>query len=651
MPVSGQEEQDLLSEARKNRDKAEDHVRENNAEAEEDLRFVAGEQWHESDLQERQTDGRPALTINRMPQFIRQVTGDIRLNSPSIKVRPVDSGADKDLAKTLTGLIRNIEYQSKAMQAYINGAESAARCGIGHFRIVTEFSTDSSFEQDIRIRRINNPFSVQWDPSAEEHDRSDAGWVFVLSEVDIDAFKEQWPKAATSGWETEKTDYTVSLWRTRDTVTVAEYWRKEEVTKTLAQLETGEVMDVTDVKVIDNVIQTEAGPVPIVRIRSVKTHNIVQYLITDQEVLEGPSPWIGKDFPIIPVLGEEIHLRDRVVRHGMIRFAKDSQRQYNYWQTHATETMALAPKSPYLATDTQIEGHEAQWEQANRKNYSVLIYKSDPNNPGPPQRNPPPDLPVAAISLMQVSANDMHAETGIYPSSLGAEGNETSGRAISLRQREGDVGTFVYVQNLSYAIEQAGRILIDIIPKVYDTERIVRVLAEDDSEEVVTLNTPGFNNKGEATLLNDITVGRYDVVVTTGPSFSSKRMEAADSMMQFVQSFPQAATLAGDLIVKAMDWPGADLIAQRLEAAMQPPPPDPKAQADAMKSAAGAEKSLADAEKARAEAEGQQLENMVLQLEVAASTGVLARIMGPVIQEQLTIALSQPQQPLTPTAV
>lgn len=637
MPLSKPQIAELLEEARRNREKAEDETRQNDEEAHEDLKFVAGEQWHNADMEERKTDGRPFLTINQMPQFIRQVTGDIRLNSPSIKVRPVDSGADVNLAKTLTGLIRNIEYQSRAMQAYINAAESAARCGIGHFRIVTEFSGDDTFEQDIRIDRITNPFAVKWDPYAEKHDRSDANWVFVLSEVDRDAFKAQYPGASDSGFDHETQDYDTTLWRTRDSVTVAEYWRKEKVTRTIAQMEAGEVIDITDWK------RSDIDRAPVVRTRDVNSHRVMQYLITDSEVLEGPFEWMGRDFPIIPVLGEEIHIGERVVRHGIIRFAKDSQRQYNYWQTNATETMALAPKSPYIATQQQIEGHETQWQEANRKNYSVLIYTPDPNVPGAPQRNPPPDLPVAAVNLMQLSGQDMHKTTGIYPSSLGASGNETSGRAISLRQTEGDVGTYVYIQNLAYAIEQAGRILIDIIPKIYDSERIVRVLGEDDKESVVTLNQPGVDEKGEEILINDITIGRYDVVVTTGPSFSTKRMEAADSMMQFIQAYPQAATLAGDLIAKAMDWPGAELIAERLEQAMQPSPPDPKAQADAAKS-------MADAKKKEAEAEGQQLENMIQQLNIAATTGILQQILAPIVQEQLTIALGNPQGSLTPMA-
>lgn len=635
MPLSEKDANDLLEEARKNRDKGQDDVRRNEEEAREDLRFVAGEQWHHQDREQRRTDGRPALTINRMPQFIRQVTGDIRLNRPSIKVRPVDSGADKPLAKTLTGLIRNIEYQSKAMQAYVTAAESAARCGIGHFRIVTEFSDDSSFEQDIRIKRITDPFAVLWDPFAEEHDRSDANWVFVLSEVDIDAFKEQYPAASTEGWEKREHSHDAGLWQTKETITVAEYWRKEAVKKTLALLQDGSTVDTTDLTVQNDTIITPTGPIPIVRTRQVDGHNVMQYIITDRDVLEGPFEWPGRDFPIVPVIGEEIHLGERVVRHGITRFAKDSQRQYNYWQTNATETMALAPKSPYIATTKQTEGHEKQWETANVKNYSVLHYNSDPDNPGQPQRNPPPDMPVAAVNLMSIAAEDMKSTTGIHDANLGARGNETSGKAISLRQNEGDVGTFVYIQNLSYAIEQAGRILIDIIPQIYDTERIVRVLGEDDSEEVVVLNQPSgkMDEEGNPIMVNDITIGRYDVVVSTGPSFSTKRLEAAESMMAFVQAFPQVAQVAGDLIVKAMDWPGADMIAERLEAANQPAPPDPKAEADAAKSAA-------DAAKKAAEAEGQQIENIANQIALAALTGALRQVQQPLMQEQ--IALAQP---------
>lgn len=641
--MTDDEKDALLKEARKNRDKGTDFERENLDKADEDLRFIAGEQWHKDDLAQRKEDGRPALTINKMPQFVRQVTGDIRINSPSIKVLPADSGSDKAMARVYTGLIRNIENQSKAHRAYITAAESAARCGTGHFRIVTEFADDDTFDQDIRIKRITNPFAVVWDPSAEEHDKSDAGWCFVLNEIDIDAFKEKYPDVSTEGWATATEDYNHSLWHTDDTVTVAEYWRRERVKKRIALLGSGEVIDVTDLspEQIKELAPTHT--------REVNAHKVVQYHIVDTEVLEGPDEWVGSVIPVIPVLGDEVHIGTRTVRHGIVRFAKDPQRMYNYWQTSGTETVALAPKAPYIGTDKQFEGHD-EWADANVKNYSHLIYTSDPDAPGPPQRNAPPDFPGAAVNMSQIASEDMKATTGIYDASLGARGNETSGRAISLRQGEGDVGTFVYIDNLSSAIEKAGRILIQIIPKIYDSERVIRVLGEDGTEEMVPINkSVGMDADGEPILLNDMSVGKYDLVVKTGPSFSTRRLEASDSMKAFIQAYPQAAPIIGDLIAENEDWPMSEEIAARLKRAIppgliddEPQPPDPAMAAKVEKDRAAAAKSLA-------EAEGKELENLQTQLLLSMiSDGTLQAAMAPIIQEQLQ-QLS-PQQAGMPTA-
>lgn len=646
MTLPTREENALLKEARKNRDKGQDFERTNWDEAREDLKFIAGEQWEETVLQERRDDSRPALTINQLPQFVRQVTGDVRLNPPAIKVLPAEGG-DIGIAKTYAGLIRNIEYQSKAKKAYVTAAESSARCGMGHWRIVTEFADDDTFNQEIRIKRIVNPFAVLWDPSAEEADKSDAGWVFVLSEVDRDAFKQKWPEAAVTDWETEDVDYDVTLWVQQDTVTVAEYWRKEQLTKTLAQLETGEVLDVTEFT------EEQKAGLPIVQTREVDSHKIVQYHITDSEVLEGPNEWIGSQFPVIPVIGEEIHIGERVVRHGIARHAKDPQRQYNYWQTHATETVALAPKSPYIGTEKQIENHP-EWQDANQKNYSILTYTGDPDAPGPPQRNPPPDFPAAAVNMMQISGQDMKSTIGLHDPNLGALGNETSGLAISLRQSQGNVGTFVYIDNIADAIESTGKQLIEIIPKVYDTERVVRVLGEDGAEELVTINQPvGFDEAGNTVLANDITIGKYDVVVETGPSFATKRLEASRGMIEFVQAIPAAGAATADLIARAQDWPMAEEFAERLKPPEGPPPPDPKDIAKAEKDAAAAQKTIAetatllvDAENTASKTEGQELDNIMKQLEISAQSGALDEIIRSVVERQLIQLLNGNVVPL-----
>lgn len=553
---------DVLREARARFERTWTAEREARAEALEDLKFRAGEQWPDEALQERRAALRPILTINRMPQFVRQVTGEIRQNRPAITVRPVDSGTDPALAATMAGIIRHIEQASDAQAAYVTAAESAAVCGIGHFRIVTEYASDDGFEQDVRIRRMRNPFAVWWDPEAQEITREDARWCFVTERIPLADFKARFPKARTEGFEQGNREGGADRWWDGETVRVAEYWVKRPATRTLAQLEGGETVDVTDMA------QEARAALLIVRTRRAEMHRVVRYLISGVEVLEGPDEWAGRYIPVVPVVGEEVHVGDRTVRHGIVRYAKDPQRLYNYWRTAAAESVALSPRAPWLVTPRQIEGQKAQWESANRGNPPYLLYSPDPAAP-PPQRIEPAYPPVALFQEAGIAADDMKAVTGIYDAGLGAQGNETSGRAILMRQREGDTGTYVYVDNLSRAIRHAGRILVDLIPRIYDTERALRILGEDGSEEFAVINhvVPGAD--GPVTL-NDLGAGKYDVEVSAGPGFSTRRLEAAESMMAFVQAVPQAGAVIADLIARNMDWPGAEAIAERLRKLLPP---------------------------------------------------------------------------------
>ena len=609
------EPSEILRVAKERYDRCVEGERDNRTEAKDDLLFRAGEQWDDDIKRERTDDGRPVLTINRIPQFIRQVTGDIRINRPAIRVRPVDGKADKDVAGIMTGLIRNIEQVSKARSAYVTAAETAATCGAGNFRIITEYSTDDAFEQDIRIRRIPSPFAVYWDPDATEVTKEDARYCFVIEHVALDAFKDRWPDASTSDFDERATEeYGVNWWDGKQ-VTVAEYWCKKPVRKTLGITAENQVLD------LDDDAKWSWPFLGIEDTRVVETHEIVSYMLSGMEILSGPSAWPGRYIPVVPVIGEEVHMGDRTVRHGVVRYAKDPQRLYNYWRSTAAETIALAPKAPFVGTLKQFKGLERFWKAANRSNLPYLAYNPDGQAP-PPQRQGHGEVPIAVVNEAGIAADDMKAVTGIYDAALGARSNETSGRAILARQREGDVGTFVYVDNLSFAIEQAGRILVDLIPRIYDTERVVRVLGEDDTEEFVAVNRTVRGPDGDS-ILNDLSAGEYDVTVTTGPSYSTKREEAAQSMIAFVQANPRIAGIVMDLIAKNMDWPGAEQIAERLkktlppgiddEAPRQAPaPPDPEAILDAAK-----------VEKTRAETEGKELDNARKQLEIATQLGAI----------------------------
>lgn len=649
--VSGQEAKkdlDFMKLARERYTRGVDADRDNREAALDDMKFRAGDQWPEGVKEQREVDERPCLTINKMGASVRQVTGDVRLNRPAIKVRPVDGDSDKDLARVFTGLIRNIEQVSDAQASYVTALDNSATGGTGAFRIVTEFADDDTFDQDIRIRRIRNPFAVVWDPDAQEMTREDADWCFVVEEMGLEDFKAKYPDADLADFESdEPSDYLVDWWQRNDEIVrIAEYWKKIPVKKTLGLLESGETVDVTGIPFPKDIIKT----------REVDSHRIEMVVINGVEVIEGPYQWAGRYIPIIPVWGEEVNVGPTVVRHGIVRFAKDPQRMYNYHRTAAAEMISLAPKAPFIGTVEQFSGLEKYWEKANTANWAFLPYKTDPKAPGPPQRQPPPPVQQGLNQEAAISSDDIKAVTGLFDASLGARSNETSGKAILARQREGDVGTFVYIDNLARAIGYAGRILVDLIPKIYDSTRTIRILGEDQAEEFVQLNINTPNG-----LVNDLSVGKYDVVVTTGPSFTTKREEMSESMLAFVQAVPQAGLAAADLIAKAQDWAGAEEIAKRLKrlAVAQgvaepdedspPPPPSPEAIAaqeeqkqEALKLVAELEQSAAELQKTEAETEGKELDNATKAFELALQSGQMqaliarevARVLISTTQEQ-----------------
>lgn len=613
----------IVKEARDRLDQAYMYERENRRESAMDMAFLAGYQWPESIRKERQAAGRPILTINRLPQFIRQVTNDIRQADLAIKVSPVDDEADPKLTKIYNGLLRQIQYQSSAKHVFGTAAEHQVACGIGWFRVCTEYVDDEAWEQEIRLKAVRNPLSVYCDPAAVEPDRSDAEWMLVTEIIPTASFKKLYPKVSLDGVD-PPTDGTGDrlTWLTRDGVRIAEYWCRKKVKKLLGLTDTGETIDMA--KLEPAVAEKAQAMGLITKTRMADTYEVEQYIISGSAVLAGPFKWAGKYIPIVPVLGSEVPLETAIMRHGLIRFARDPQQLYNYNRTAAAETLALQPKSPWLVTFKMISKVKNLWDNANKTNTPYLPYEPDPQAPGArPTREHPPEMPVAFANEAQIADQDMKATTGIYDASLGARSNETSGVAIRNRERQGDTANYHYADNLQRSMWHAGRILIDLIPKIYDTDRTVRILGEDDSEELVRINATGYNQQGMPALMNDLSSARFDVRVSIGPSYATRRMEAADTLMEYLKADPQAMPLIRDLVAKNFDWPGSDEMAKRFRntidpavlvdpddpnAPPPPPPPnpldDPVIRSEIVLRDAQAEKAYADAAKARAELAG-----------------------------------------------
>ena len=545
----------VLSLALKRFKRCEEHVSDSRDLQRDDLKFAAaspdnGWQWPENIRRSRDVDARPCLTINKLPQHIRQVTNEQRQNKPSVKVRPVDDSGDPEVAEVFNGIVRHVEAISDADIAYETAGDHQVTHGEGFIGVITDYCDDESFDQDIFVRRFRDPFKVFLDPDAQQPDGSDARFAFVIEELEKDEFKQLYPDHEPADWDGAKKD--CPDWFNGDYVRIAEYWTREESSD-----------------------EVEKGG----RKRKKTTYKVKCRKLTGFSVIE-EKEWAGKWIPIARVVGNEWVVDGDIIVSGIVRNAKDPQRMYNYWTSQEAEILALAPKAPFVGAAGQFEGYEDRWEQANTRNFAYLEY-----NPiveqgialPAPQRQAPPMPPAGILQAKMGASEDLKTTTGQYDASLGARSNEQSGKAIMARQREGDMSTYHYLDNLARAIRHIGRILVDLIPKIYDTPRVARIIGEDDSFEIAridpTIAQPMVKKRGldgSIERIYNLGVGKYDVVVTVGPNFTTKRQESAEAMAQILQGNPQLWQLIGDVFVKSQDWPGSDEMAKRLKAVLPP---------------------------------------------------------------------------------
>ena len=562
-------ETDPLHEVRERYEAADEYWNDDRRAALDDIRFRAGEQWPIEIVTQRQKDKRPCLTVDKLNQYVRQIVNDGRQNRPSIKVRPVDSNADVATAEVFQGLIKHIEENSGADAAYDCALDSAATSGAGYFRVLTEYARNDTFDQEIRIRRIRNPLSVMIDPMAQEADGSDMKYAFISDLIPKDEFETLYPGKIPSDFEVND-EYRAWF---GEMVRVCEYWCVEEEERTLYLM-----MDNTVIPQ-SRYDEIEATGVEIASLvkekRNIPKRTVKRGKCSGTEWLEPLTEWAGKYIPLMVVWGNELDIEGKTIHSGIIRPAKDAQRLYNYSRSAFAERVALTPKAPWVAAEGQVEDYADQWSTANTDNHSVLLYRPTALNGAavpPPARNSPSDIPAGFAEDMRISEHDIQGAIGMYAASLGAPSNERSGKAITARQKEGDVGTFHYHDNLNRAIRYCGRVLVDLIPKIYDSTRVIRVLGYDGTPSEAGINPalPKASQQMGMKMIYNLGVGEYDVSITTGPSYTTLRQEASESMVMMVQANPELMGIIGDLMVKNMDWPGADEISERLKLTLPP---------------------------------------------------------------------------------
>jgi hypothetical protein len=557
-----------------------------------DLRFMAGSpdnQWQwpadvlstRGSVQGQAINARPCLTINKLPQHVRQVTNEQRQNRPNGKVIPADDNADVQVAEIFNGVVRHIEYMSDADVAYDTACDNQVTYGEGYIRLLTEYCNDDTFDQDIKIGRVRNAFSVYMDPTIQDPCGSDAEWCFITEDILKSEYERLFPDASpiSTLYSQGVGDQGISSWLQEDTIRIAEYFYNVYDSETLHLYPNNQTAKANSPE--DKQLKEMYGK-PL-RTRKVDRKKVMWMKTNGFDILD-EREWSGKYIPVVRVIGNEWEVDGQIYISGLVRNAKDAQRMYNYWTSQEAEMLALAPKAPFIGYGGQFEGYENQWKTANTTNWPYLEVNPDVTDGAGgvlplPMRAQPPLPQTGLIQAKMGAGEDIKATTGQYDASLGQQGNERSAKAIVAREKQGDVGTYHYVDNLARAIRYITRQIVDMIPKIYDTQRIARIIGADGEVSMVKMDPAQeeavreVRDQETGGLIEKIYnpgVGTYDVMVTTGPGYMTKRQEALDAMSQILQSNPQLWAVAGDLFIKNMDWPGAQEMAERFKKILDP---------------------------------------------------------------------------------
>lgn len=546
---------DILDKALANYEAAKDGWDEINKKAREDLLFLSDEpycQWDDAESRDRLNLKRPTLQIDQLTQFIHQVTNDIRMNTPTIKVIPAGSGSDIETAEMIEGRIKAIEYKSNADAAYDMAADFAVKSSIGYIRVDHGYVNDEGFEQEMQIKRVINPQAVFIDPSSIECDGSDAKFAFVLEDVTVEQFQKMYPNAQPVSFGEKAASKRPEL---HDKITIAEYFYIEEQEEMHGLLENGETEPMQDGKAYK-------------KTRKIVKPKVMRCWLAGQDVLEEPSRFPGKYNPIVPVYGEEAWIDGKRNLYSLIRKSKSAQRMYNLWKSLETELLLKQQQAPVQAAVGQMRNFEEDWKTPDKA--MVLYYHQTDveGNPAPaPQRLPAPQIPTGIVNAARETVDDIKATMGLYNASIGQRSNETSGVAIQRRQIEGDVATFHFGDNLVRSITQVGKIIVCALQEIEDSPRVVQIIGKED--EVKTIGINGETVEGQERTY-DFTKGAWDVRVITGASFTTQRQEAAAYYADLVGKMPDLMPVIGDLVFKYQDSPGAQAISARLKKLVDP---------------------------------------------------------------------------------
>jgi hypothetical protein len=558
-------EEQLVSQALTRYDRARDAWLKNFDEAKSDIEFTfnVGEgQWPQDIINKRDGEERPLLTMNKLNKFTKRLTGEQEQNPQRIKTRPVDSEADPQIAEIYDEIIRNIEYNSKADSAYSWGFKCAIAGGFGYWRIVTDFEHDRSFNQEAIIKRIANQFSVYYDPNANDEHFADAEYCFIVERIAREDFKVLYPDNDPINFDDRQNRKGYfSRWVSDNDLMIAEYYYFDVKEITIGLIK--DPSDPNNLVSVELTVETretlKESNIEILKERKSKVKQLMWLKMNAKEILEGPLEQAGEFIPVIFCPGSEVNLQDDRIFQSLVRDAKDAQRNYNYFMTSFAELVATIPKAPYLITDEQIKGYEADWADASKKVLPYLKYNHE-DGQSMPSRVPMAGVSDGMIAMMQFAEFNLKDILGMFETTLAQKSNERSGKAITKKEIISSTITFGFINNFRKSIIHTGRVLTKMIPKIYDTARVIRIMGEEGKTKILKINQSGGG--GFRKLFNDVTVGKYDVITDTAFMNSSRRSEILVNMMEILQYAPDIIKFKiAPKIIALSDFPGSKELA------------------------------------------------------------------------------------------
>lgn len=603
-PPPNEVELDVVKEAKACLKDGEDFEAEARVRMDYDYKFAHGDthnkyQWDADLVLKRNTEEKPILTINKVQQHNLLIINDSKQNKSGVRVRPVNNEASFEGAELYQELIYHIEYISGAENVYDHGITWQVEAGKGYWYVTTEYEDDRTFDQEIYVRQIKDPRNVYTDMNFEEIDGSDMRWGIIFEDIDKDLYKKKYRKFANVGGNNVLgSSVTTDGWISRDKIKIALFYRREEKEEKLVAFldENGEqqIGYHSELTKEGKERYAEVKDDPTSQERDVVTHNVKLYKIAGDRIIE-QTDWVGSTIPIVRLPGVETVIDGVYDCCGHTRALINPQQMYNYNSSANVEFIALQTKSPWVAASAAIEGYEEYYKTSNSMNHAYVPYNhidDDGNEIPAPQRSQGVQSGMGYVKGLEISQNEMMMASGQYQSQMGENENAKSGVAINARQRQGDRSTYHFLDNQNIAIRRTGKIFLEVIPKVYDTKRIKKILGRDGTKMHITIDPEATQVQQQETINADKdaaqqikqfvfnpTFGKYDLQSSSGPSYATQRQEAFAALNELAQTNEKFMDVGGDIYFKNADFPGADELSARYRRTIPPgvtgdaPPP------------------------------------------------------------------------------